>query len=99
MLHQGGPRDVANRYLSQLTEGSHIGTYAAASGHMARKAAKSKTPTMLRLNMKIEAELLDDLDDFRSGQPGIIPNRSETIRALLRWALKRHPKTTPLKDE
>jgi hypothetical protein len=52
---------------------------------------------MRRLNMAIEAELLDALDDFRSQQPGISPNRSDTIRSLLWWALERYPKKTPLR--
>ena len=64
---------------------------------MTRKTTKSKTTKMRRLNMVIEAELLDDLDVFRSQQPGISPNRSDTIRSLLRWALEHYPKKTPLR--
>jgi len=45
----------------------------------------------------VEAELLDDLDVFRSQQPGISPNRSDTIRSLLRWALEHYPKKTPVR--
>jgi hypothetical protein len=48
--------------------------------------------------MKIEAELLEDLDAFRSQQL-IAPNRSDTIRALLRWALEHYPKKPPPRKE
>jgi metal-responsive CopG/Arc/MetJ family transcriptional regulator len=59
---------------------------------MARKATKSKTPKMFRLNMLIEQDLVDAIDELRAQQPGLSPNRSDAIRSLLRWAIENRPK-------
>jgi hypothetical protein len=58
---------------------------------------KSKRKAMKSLNMLVTEEWIATVDEFRKAQPGILPNRSDTIRSLIEWAVEHYPKKTPLK--
>ena len=56
---------------------------------MARRPPLSKR-NLERLHMNVAPDWLEAVDTFRAQQPGITPNRSDTIRALVEWAIERH---------
>jgi hypothetical protein len=61
-----------------------------------KKIKGQSTAGTLRFNMLVDEEWLIDLDKFRGQIPGVSPNRSDTIRSLVTWAIENYPKKTPL---